>query len=74
MHNVLGESDLGHMFRRFVFDVVWWLLITLLLVNMVAGIIIDSFAQIREEENRVRAQLSTKCFICEVRAAHGQEG
>ena len=50
---------------RLLIDVSWWVIITLILVNMISGIIIDSFAQLRDIDKGLRAQLDTKCIICE---------
>ena len=55
----------GRIALRLFIDVSWWVIITLILVNMISGIIIDSFAQLRAIDDGLRAQLETKCIICE---------
>jgi inositol 1,4,5-triphosphate receptor type 1 len=49
---------------RLLFDVGWWVAITLLLVNIVAGVIIDAFAELRDTDKRLQSMLDTKCLVC----------
>ena len=39
-------------------------LVTLLLLNIVSGIIIDSFAQLRDQKAAVERAMAGKCFVC----------
>jgi hypothetical protein len=51
---------------RIVFDILFFISVVILLLNIVFGVIIDQFASIRDrkqEEKRVR---STRCFVCEL--------
>ncbi|CAM9900021.1 unnamed protein product, partial [Hapterophycus canaliculatus] len=50
--------------RRFFFDVSYWVLVPLLLLNMVSGVILDSFAQLRDEEAALKAELKSRCVVC----------
>ncbi|CAM9147821.1 unnamed protein product [Discosporangium mesarthrocarpum] len=59
-----NEDGIVHRISRFIFDVSYWVLVPLLLMNMVAGIIIDSFAQLRDEEADLRMQRESQCVIC----------
>lgn len=34
------------------------------MINIVAGIIIDTFGSLREEENSKQSDIKDKCFIC----------
>jgi len=49
---------------RLLLDVGWWVAITLLLVNIVAGVIIDAFAELRDIDKRLQSMLDTKCLVC----------
>jgi hypothetical protein len=40
------------------------LIIVVILINIVAGIIIDTFGSLREEENSKFSDINEKCFIC----------
>jgi len=47
-----------------LFDLAYFLLINTVLVSIITGIIIDTFAEQREKRDRVEEEISTKCFIC----------
>ena len=49
---------------RVAFDLSFYLVIMILLLNLVFGIIIDSFGCIREESNSLEEDIQNKCFIC----------
>lgn len=49
---------------RFVFDIAFFLLITTIILNVVFGIIIDSFAQLREESMFIAQDQKNNCFMC----------
>lgn len=51
-------------FIRFIFDISFFLLITTIILNVVFGIIIDSFAQLREESMFIAADIKNVCFMC----------
>lgn len=49
---------------RLIFDVSYWLVITVLLLNIVSGIIIDTFGELRDLRSAIEKDMETKCFIC----------
>lgn len=51
---------------KFFFDIAFFLLITTIILNVVFGIIIDSFAQLREESMLVAEDIKNKCFMCNI--------
>lgn len=51
---------------KFFFDIAFFLLITTIILNVVFGIIIDSFAQLREESMFVAEDIKNKCFMCNI--------
>merc|ERR1711907_344385 len=53
----------------FFFDVSYWAFVSVTLINMVAGIIIDSFGQLRDLYNKANEDMTSKCFICGINAA-----
>jgi len=58
------EYAISHYYGRFFFDVSWFILINTILLQIVFGIIVDTFANIREDRNeKIQDQLSN-CFIC----------
>ena len=49
---------------RFLFDDLFNIIIMIIMMNIIQGIIIDTFAVLREESERNTADRETKCFIC----------
>ena len=54
---------------RLMFDFAFYLLAVLVILNIVYGIIIDTFAQLREEHNAVEQDNRSFCLICGQEAA-----
>jgi len=54
------ETDVS----RFVFDNLYFLLVMIIMINIVAGIIIDNFGTLREEEKEFRFDIQNICFVC----------
>lgn len=50
--------------RRFVFDNLENIILVIIMINIVAGIIIDTFGLLREEDERSKKDIHEKCFIC----------
>lgn len=49
---------------RYIFDQINNLLLVIIMINIASGIIIDTFGQLREEENKMQSDIKDKCFIC----------
>ena len=49
---------------RFIFDNTFNIILAIIMINIVAGIIIDTFGSLREEENTKNKDIEDKCFIC----------
>jgi hypothetical protein len=49
---------------RFLFDDLFNIIIMIIMMNIIQGIIIDTFAVLREASERNTADRETKCFIC----------
>ena len=45
---------------------IFYISVILLLLNMVNGVIVSTFSQIREENNAKEADINNKCFICSI--------
>lgn len=59
--NPVGNWDIV---MRFIFDNLFNIVIMIIMMNIIQGIIIDTFAVLREESERNTADRETKCFIC----------
>ena len=51
-------------FERLIFDVLYFLVLIILFLNIVFGIIIDTFAELRERREFIEDDQQSKCFIC----------
>ena len=47
-----------------MFDMSFYIILKLLLLNIVFGIILDSFGELRETQSIKRNDLENHCFIC----------
>ena len=51
-------------FRRWIHDMIFFIIVTLLLLNMINGVIVTTFGQIREDSSAREDDMNNKCFIC----------
>ena len=58
------NSNTGHFFSRFFFDLTFFIFIKLIFLNLIAGIIIDTFGDMRDELNRRNYDVNNVCSIC----------
>src|SRR3990167_4204527 len=56
--------EAGDYWQRIAFDFTFFLVIMVLLLNVIFGVIIDSFSSMREELNRLSEDVENKCYIC----------
>ena len=58
--------DTGIYWIRYVMDMIFFVTVILLLLNMINGVIVSTFSQIREESNEKDEDINNKCFICNI--------
>jgi hypothetical protein len=51
-------------YKRFFFDNLFNIILVILVVEIISGIIIDTFGALREEHNRITESIENKCMIC----------
>mmetsp|Transcript_39527 Transcript_39527/g.38001 ORF Transcript_39527/g.38001 Transcript_39527/m.38001 type:complete len:307 (-) Transcript_39527:30-950(-) len=51
-------------YGRFIFDNFFNILLVILVVEIISGIIIDTFGALREEHNKITESIENKCMIC----------
>ncbi len=54
--------------RRVPFDVLFWVVINVIVMNMIFGIIVDTFSQLRDEKWSIQEDMNSLCSICSIRA------
>ena len=60
---ILGVSfsDKKHYFIRWIFDFSIWAIINLILLNVIFGVTIDTFAEIRDNNKQIDDDIENKC-------------
>jgi hypothetical protein len=59
-----AEWNLQEAYLRFVIDLIFSLSIQTILLNVVLGVIVDSFASLREAASEREEDIKNVCFIC----------
>eukprot|EP01059_Diplonema_ambulator_P003242 TRINITY_DN1291_c0_g1_i1.p1 TRINITY_DN1291_c0_g1~~TRINITY_DN1291_c0_g1_i1.p1 ORF type:complete len:769 (+),score=239.69 TRINITY_DN1291_c0_g1_i1:1001-3307(+) len=54
---------------RASFDFTFFVIVIVILLNIIFGIIIDTFAELRSEKQKIDEDIKTKCFICGIEAS-----
>ncbi|EAR94170.2 cation channel family protein (macronuclear) [Tetrahymena thermophila SB210] len=49
---------------RVIYDVSWFALINVIFINIIFGVIIDTFGQLRDKKREVIEDMKNVCFIC----------
>ncbi|KAJ3245409.1 hypothetical protein HDU78_009282 [Chytriomyces hyalinus] len=57
---------------RVVLDLTFFLIVIVFLLNVVFGIIFDTFGQLREERKDINDDLRNQCYICSINASEFQ--
>ena len=60
------KSDTGFFIMRFFYDMLFFILIVLVLGNVFLGIIVDTFAELRDENTNRDNDKQNICFICQI--------
>ncbi|XP_064421057.1 ryanodine receptor 3 isoform X3 [Latimeria chalumnae] len=49
---------------RILFDITFFFFVIVILLAIIQGLIIDAFGELRDQQEQVREDMETKCFIC----------
>jgi inositol 1,4,5-triphosphate receptor type 1 len=58
------DKDASKYWIRYVFDLSYFCIVMILLLNLIFGIIIDAFADMRDFQNQLEIDVKERCFIC----------
>ncbi|XP_031437386.1 ryanodine receptor 3 isoform X2 [Clupea harengus] len=64
---------------RILFDITFFFFVIVILLAIIQGLIIDAFGELRSQQDQVKEDMETKCFICGIgndyfdRTPHGFE-
>lgn len=56
-------------FLRLFFDLTFFILIIILGLNIIFGIILDTFGELRDERQAIEHDMKDKCFICSIESS-----
>ncbi|XP_016379179.1 ryanodine receptor 2-like [Sinocyclocheilus rhinocerous] len=51
-------------FYRIIFDITFFFFVIVILLAIIQGLIIDAFGELRDQQEQVKEDMETKCFIC----------
>ena len=69
MTRISFKRNTGRYMGRFFYDVTFFLLIVIIMIDMVFGIIIESFQELCNEDQKHENDKKSHCFICHVNRA-----
>ncbi|XP_070398109.1 ryanodine receptor 2 isoform X1 [Nothobranchius furzeri] len=60
------EDPAGDEFEveRILFDITFFFFVIVILLAIIQGLIIDAFGELRDQQEQVKEDMETKCFIC----------
>jgi len=53
---------------NYIYTISFFVFVILITLNIVLGIILDTFGQLREEKNNIEEDMASNCFICSIPA------
>lgn len=59
-----GSNNRGKFIFRVIFDVTFFAFINVIFINIIFGIIIDTFAELRDQKSEVAEDMKNICFVC----------
>jgi hypothetical protein len=63
----MGEGDVAYRnidYGRILFDQIFNFIILMLIVQLLAGIIIDTFGELRTQMHEIEEDSQSNCFVC----------
>ena len=51
-------------FARVIYDLIFFFIVIIIVLNLIFGVIIDTFADLRSEKQNKEEVLRNSCFIC----------
>ena len=68
--NVLPSPSPSQYWIRLLFDTLFYVVVIVILQNVSFGIIIDTYAELRDQETRLMEDVYESCFVCGVTRGH----
>jgi hypothetical protein len=61
---IFGKQRTGAAYARLVYDLLFFVLFIIMFLNLIFGIILDTFGQLRVQRDMIEQDQTKKCFIC----------
>lgn len=59
--SVISEN---YYWGRYVYDLSFFILINMLFIQIIFGIILDTFGELRKKQDDIQNEIENKCFVC----------
>lgn len=66
LYHQITFNDKWHFIARYLYDYILFAVINVIMVNIFNGIIIDTYAEIREEAKTIEEEMWNFCPICSI--------
>lgn len=60
----VNKVSSGYYWGRYFYDLSFFILINMLFIQIIFGIILDTFGELRGQQDKVDQEILNKCFIC----------
>lgn len=61
-HYIGKENNIEY--YRMIFDLLWYFFVNLLMLNIILGVIVDTFKELRQENDSNEFDIENVCFVC----------
>jgi len=59
-------TETGHFIARVFFNILFHVMIALIMINLFFGIIVDTFADLRDKNSNIQYDMDNVCYICQI--------
>jgi hypothetical protein len=60
------KYDTGYFFARFLYNIIFHIVVVWVMTNIFFGIIVDTFADLRDKNTKIENDKKNVCFICQL--------
>mmetsp|Transcript_79933 Transcript_79933/g.159597 ORF Transcript_79933/g.159597 Transcript_79933/m.159597 type:complete len:192 (+) Transcript_79933:468-1043(+) len=64
MNDIVSANPGSGYYERILFDSIFFMWVGIVLMNLITGLMVDTFGSIREKKQKGEAMLKNDCFVC----------
>jgi len=64
MASAISYTNKDKYYSRLTYDAIFWFMLNLIFINIVSGLIIDSFGALRDAKEETDDIMYNVCFVC----------